>query len=149
MRRWFAAASLTLILCTVSAQESRPSKLDPDDEARKAKLVELTGRAASLERAGAHEEALDVLEQILELERTLHGEDAPECLQTLRRLARIHEARGSLGAARECLEDVLSATEDQYGKDHWKATDARLALSDLDLRASLSPEQRDQLAASD
>jgi CHAT domain-containing protein/tetratricopeptide (TPR) repeat protein len=55
-------------------------------------------------------------------------------------LGRDHFAE-ALAARREALEILKK----QFGDKHWKATDARLALDDVKLRASLTPGQRTQL----
>jgi hypothetical protein len=81
----------------------------------------------------------------LAIDREVYGDTHEVVAGSLHVLARIHEARATFAPARKAREEVLAIRTRLDGAKHWRVTDARLDLEDLDLCARLGVEERQQL----
>jgi tetratricopeptide (TPR) repeat protein len=66
-------------------------------------------------------------------------------VDSLKWWAELHERLENFEAARKARKEVVDIATRLYGRENWRATDARLALTNLELRAKLTPEQRQRL----
>jgi tetratricopeptide (TPR) repeat protein len=81
----------------------------------------------------------------LAIERQLFGNMHEEVANSLQLFARMQEAGEDFAAARKALQEVLTIKRKLHGREHWKVTDARLALDDLERRTRMTPAQRQRL----
>src|SRR5262245_54728801 len=97
-------------------------------------------------RAGKRAEALALWEKEVTLHRKAFGPSHQEVANALGTLAQLHEFREDFPAAREALRGVLAIRTKLDGGKHWRVTDARLDLEDLERRAELTAADRQRLA---
>ncbi|MHC4579797.1 MAG: tetratricopeptide repeat protein [Planctomycetota bacterium] len=129
------------------AQDSTPGARG-DQEARKARLAErdrFSKQARALQKAGKIEEAVQVLQAVLAIEREVFGDVHEEVAGTLSWIAGLEKSRGGFAAARAAQKRVLAIRTQLLGAGHWKVTDARLELEDLRRWESLSAAQQARL----
>jgi tetratricopeptide (TPR) repeat protein len=105
----------------------------------------LNAEMNKLREAGKLAEAVAVTEKALAIERDLVGPVHPVVAQTLEALAVLHEQREDFDAARKSRKEVLALRIQLDGAKHWRVTDARLDLADVDLWEKLDRDQRRQL----
>ena len=64
-------------------------------------------------------------------------------------LANWHLESENYSAAHQALQEVLRARTKQFGNEHWRVTNIRRALEDVDLRSKLTADQRRRLGEAD
>jgi CHAT domain-containing protein/Flp pilus assembly protein TadD len=90
--------------------------------------------------------AVDAAEQVVAIERRLLGKGHEDLAVSLDQLGALYAELGRFDDARGAHREALALFEARYGPSHWKVTDARLALDDVDRLARLKPDGRRQLA---
>jgi CHAT domain-containing protein/Tfp pilus assembly protein PilF len=139
-----ATFSLPAASSPVAAQEI------PAD--RKAAIQErdrLWDQTQNLRAAGKPAEALAAAEAMLKIERKILSADDPELAVSLDWLAGLYIEREDFAAAKAARQEALGILRKRHGETHWKVTDARLALQDVDRLAAMTGEQRQKLAEAD
>jgi CHAT domain-containing protein/tetratricopeptide (TPR) repeat protein len=122
-----------------------PAGLTTEQQVRLKEAARLGAEASKLLQAGQLAQAEAAWRQKLALERAVHGTDHEVVAGSLEQLATLQASREAFPQARQTREQVLGIRTRLYGAGDWRVTDARLAVQDVDLRARLSPEQRQQL----
>jgi CHAT domain-containing protein/Tfp pilus assembly protein PilF len=82
---------------------------------------------------------------MLKIERKVLTADDPDLAFSLDWLAGLHLERADFAAAKAARQDALEILRKRYGEVHWKVTDARLALQDVERLAAMTGEQRQKL----
>jgi CHAT domain-containing protein/tetratricopeptide (TPR) repeat protein len=126
-------------------QEPMPKPLTDQQRERLQERDRLLSEAQKLAQAGKLMEANTAFEKKLAIEREVFGEVHDVVADSLARLARGYEARQNFAAARNALQEVVAIRVQLHGAQHWRVSDARLALQDLGLREKMKPEQRARL----
>jgi CHAT domain-containing protein/Tfp pilus assembly protein PilF len=90
-------------------------------------------------------EAIATCEKMLVIEREVFGNVHKDVVGSLKLLAQMHEEREDFLAAGKRLEEVLAIQTKLHGESHWRVTDARRSLADLERRRQLGPAKRAQL----
>ena len=123
-----------------------------DSEKTKAALKErdrLRDQSQKLHAAGKLAEATAAAEAALAIERkTLPAGDAVLAV-SLGRLAGLYLQREDFAAAKAARREALEILRQRHGAAHWRVTDARLALEDVQRRAGMTHDQRQELAEAD
>jgi CHAT domain-containing protein len=148
--------SLSLLLGSLAADEPSPNAESPkpaaftqQQQVRLREADRLVKEANALLAAGKQNESAAAAEKALAIRRDVLGAENEQVVLLLQSLARQHERIGNREAAGKHLEEVLTIREKRFGKDHWHATDARLALAELQRRAALTADQRRKLDDAD
>jgi hypothetical protein len=102
----------------------------------------LRNETQRLRREGKLAEAIAAAEAVLAIEQKVLSADHPDVADSLGWLAALNLARDDFAAARAARQDALRILRERFGEAHWKVTDARLALEDVDARASLTVEDQ-------
>ena len=100
-----------------------------------------------LRAAGKLAEAIAAAEAMLAIERKVLPENHADLAVSLNWLADLTMEREDFAAAKAARQEALEIRRKRHGSNHWKVTDARLALEDVNRRAGLTVEQRLRLAA--
>lgn len=148
-----------LVACHASvafAQEPPPEpELKPAGrQARDAKIArrdQLWEQARSLAKDGKTEEALKAGEQVLSLNRQIHGESTREVGIVLQSLAYAYFSNSDTAKARQKAAELLTIKESLRGKEHYETIDARWQLDyykrmgtvDLQLRKKMQRLETD------
>jgi CHAT domain-containing protein len=106
----------------------------------------LGAQAIALLGQGKATEAIAAAREKLRLERAVYGNNHEVVAQSLQGMALLLEITGEHAAARKALQEIVEILTRQLGKGHWRVTDARLDVEDLQVRSKLTPDQRDLLA---
>jgi hypothetical protein len=64
-------------------------------------------------------------------------------------LAELHADREDFAAAKVARREALEILRKCYGETHWKVTDARLALKDVERRAGMTHDQKKKWTKAD
>jgi CHAT domain-containing protein/tetratricopeptide (TPR) repeat protein len=109
----------------------------------------LRDEAQKLRAEGKLAEAITAASGALAIERKILAADHDGLAGSLSLLAELLADREDFAAARAARSEALELLRKRHGPDHWKVTDARLALEDLERFATMPPPQRQKLAAAD
>ena len=140
-------AALLAVVPSVSWQaEPKPLTAEQKDKLKERDRWE--AEVKKLQAAGKLDAAVAAAENMLAIERDVFGSVHNEVVNSLMILGTLHERREDFAAARKVRAEALAAREKVHGKDHWKTTDARLALTQTELLGKLTPEQRQRLRQS-
>jgi hypothetical protein len=130
------------------------SRLLPADQAKpltaeqKEKLTErdrLTSQADEAGRVGKVAEELQLVKQILAINRSVLGDDHNDTVFILQRLTLIHALRGEAEEGQASGKEGLERANRTYGDKHWKTFNMNERLQDVDRLVRLTAEQRDEL----
>jgi CHAT domain-containing protein/tetratricopeptide (TPR) repeat protein len=102
--------------------------------------------AIRLARQGKLAEASAALQKGLAIERQVFGDASNGVGEWLERLAGMCERRDDFAAAAAMRRELLAIRSKLHGEKHWKTTDARLALADVERLGRMTAEQRRRLA---
>jgi tetratricopeptide (TPR) repeat protein len=114
-------------------------------EALQAEAGQIWTEAQALEKAGKLAEALAAGEKALAIDRRYLGQVHETIAYELSWLALRYERDEQFAAAKERRTEILAQYTEIFGKDHWKAIDARWALRDAERLAGWTAEQRGQM----
>ena len=123
-----------------------------DSEKMKAALKErerLWVQSQKLHAAGKLAEATAAAEAALAIERKTLPADQDVLAVSLGRLAGLYLQREDFAAAKAARQEALEILRQRHGAAHWRVTDARLALEDVQRRAGMTHDQRQKLAEAD
>jgi tetratricopeptide (TPR) repeat protein len=137
-------ALITLVM-PVSGQALASKPLTPEQKQKLKERDRFLKESADLEQAGNLSDAIVAARKTLALSREIFGNTDEDVGTLLEFIGRLHVKREDWPAARvacrECVEIAIAVS----GKDGWRATNARLALADVDLYAAMTPENRADL----
>ena len=114
-------------------------------QARLRERDRLAEEAQKFRAAGKLGDAIAATERVVAIEREVFGGSSEKVADSLDELANLHEARPEFAAARRARQEVLVIQTNTHGTEHWRVTDARLALAHTDKLAALTAEERAQL----
>lgn len=120
-----------------SPASARAEKLKERDSLRK--------EAVRLRGEGKPVEALAMGRKVLAIERTILPVDAEDLLNSIKWLAATAEQAEDWQTAESLRKESLEWCKKHRGAEHWKTTDARLALDDVRRRATLAAADRRDL----
>jgi CHAT domain-containing protein/Tfp pilus assembly protein PilF len=106
----------------------------------------LVAEANRLQRQGKVAEAIAVAQKVLAIERQLFGDVSNDVAESLEWLAGAYQQRDDLAAAAAMRRELLAIRAKLHGEKHWKTTDARLALADVERLGRMTAAQRRRLA---
>ena len=109
----------------------------------------LWDQTQKLRAAGKTAEAIAAAEAMLAIERKVLPAGHPDLVVSLNWLADLHLEREDFAASKTARMEVLEILRKRHGETHWKVTDARRALEDVELRARMTRDQRQSLAEAD
>jgi hypothetical protein len=109
----------------------------------------LQDRSQKLHAAGKTAEAIIAAEAMLAIERQVLPAGHDDIIGSLDWLAKFRIERSDFAAAKTARQEALEILRKRYGESHWKVTDARLALQDVERRAAMTGDQRQELAEAD
>jgi hypothetical protein len=92
--------------------------------------------------AGKTAEAIAAAESMLRIKRKVLRAGPDELAVPLDWLAGLYLEREDFAAARAARKEALEILRQRYGATHWKVTDARLALEDVERWAGMTGEER-------
>ncbi len=134
---------LKLSNCTFGQEQSQEVKAALKERDR------LWDQTQKLRAAGKIAEAIAAAEAMLATERNVLPADHADLTDSMEWLAGMHLEREEFAAAKTARVEALKILRKRYGEKHWKATDARLALEDVDRRIGMTQEQRQRVAEAD
>jgi tetratricopeptide (TPR) repeat protein len=139
------AVLLGLLLAGAAFGAAPPAILMPDQMKLLRERNARWNAALLAWRAGKQVEAIEALEAALKIDLRLLGPWHRTIDGTANVLATAHRARGEWLKEAASLAVVLEARRRLDGEDHWKTTDARLALAEAKAQAKHTPAQREAL----
>jgi hypothetical protein len=119
--------------------------LSPQAKAALKERDRLWDQAQELRAAGKTVEAIAAGAAMLAIERKLLPADDPDLAVSLDFLAGMYLPREDLAKARAARHESLGILRKRYGETHWKVTDARLALEDVERLGRMTRAQRQKL----
>ena len=143
----FGIAVLIVAHCFLEGRS--PAYSQGVSEEAKAALKErdrLWDQTQKLRAAGKLSEAIAAAEAMLAIERKVLPAGHADLAVSLDWLAMIYSDREDFAAAKVARQQALEVLRKRYGDSHWKVTDARLALQDVERQAGMTPDQRQKLA---
>ena len=151
--RWIGLILPLMLAENTSAQAQRnastaaqPPALTTAQRERLKERDHLGKQATKLRSEGKLAEAIKAAEGKLAIERQVLGEASDDAIRSMELIASIQEQRDDWPAAVSTRRNVLNLRVRALGEAHWKVTDARLALQDIERRAAMTLEQRRKLA---
>ena len=123
-----------------------------DSEKTKAVLKErdrLWDQSQKLRDAGKLAEATAAAEAALAIDRKTQPAGHADLVVSLDLLAGLYLQREDFAAAKAARMEALEILRKRHGAAHWRVTDARLALEDVQRRAGMTHYQRQELAEVD
>jgi CHAT domain-containing protein/tetratricopeptide (TPR) repeat protein len=137
-----------LVAGVAGAQPAEPKSvpLTKEQQERLKERDQFSKDARKLWTAGKWTEAMAVAEKMLAIDREVFGDVHHQVAESLQLLARMHTARDDFPAARRACQEILAIQTKLLGARHWKVTDARIALEDVERLARLAPADRRRLA---
>jgi len=147
--RRVALAVAMLMVSHLFVAVCRPASGQEVAKDAKAALKErdrLADQVRKLQAAGKLAEAITTAEAMLAIERTVLPADHDDVIGSLNWLGELHADAEEFAAAKAAQQEALAILSKRYGNSYWKATDARLALEDVERRAGMTRERRKKLA---
>jgi tetratricopeptide (TPR) repeat protein len=154
MARYWRSGSAVLtiagliVACPLLGAPSSASGQDVSAEV-KAALQErdrLWDQTQKLRAAGKTVEATAAADAMLKIERQILPAGHSDLIVSLDWLAELYLERADFAAAKSARQEELEILQKLHGQTHWKVTDARLALQDVERRAGMTGDQRQKLA---
>jgi CHAT domain-containing protein/Flp pilus assembly protein TadD len=106
----------------------------------------LQEQSQKLRAAGKLAEAIAAAEAMLTIERKALPAGHDDIIGSLDWLAELWIEREDFAAAMAARQEALGIIRKRFGETHWKVTDARQALEDVDRRAGMTRDQRQKIA---
>jgi CHAT domain-containing protein/tetratricopeptide (TPR) repeat protein len=125
---------------TLSAAERKQLATERDALVEKSKVLQAQGKL---------KEAIAATKDALAIERRVFGDLSDDVALSIERIGQFHLTLDEFTEARQAVEQARAILAKQHSKDHWRLTDARLILEDIQLHERLTPEQRKELAKAD
>src|SRR5271157_3964281 len=146
------AGWMSLVTISVGSVEARqPGSSSPPSltDSQKLQLKQrdrLADQTLQLYAQGKLGEAIEAAKAMLAIQRRVLPAGHEDILVSLDWVALLYSEQGNFAAARAARQEALDILRKHYGESHWKVTDARLALEDIDRQARMSRAQRQKLA---
>ncbi len=140
------AGLLAPALLAPSRGDQPASVLSAEQKQKLQERDRLAAQANQLQRRGNLVEAIATAQTMLAIESQVFGDVHEDVASSLEWLAGMYEQREDFTAARQARQQVLAIRIKLHGEKHWKTTNARLALADVEYRSALTPDQRRRLA---
>ncbi|MBA4192462.1 MAG: hypothetical protein C0467_31220 [Planctomycetaceae bacterium] len=121
---------------------TQPRKLTPEQQEKNKERIRLVTDANKFESEGKLAEARTAVEKNLVIARDVFGESHSVVAESLEWLTSLCVQLEQFPAAREYGREALAARKKLHGESHWKTTDARLDLADVERRAKFLQQQR-------
>ncbi len=134
---WQAQPAAETAAFSQQLSDQAKSQLKERDRLRK--------ESQTLGAQGKLADAITAAQATLAIERKVFAADDPDLALSLEWLAQLHLQKNDFPAATAARQEALQIVQKRFGEAHWKATDARLALDDVKLQASLTGKQRERL----
>jgi tetratricopeptide (TPR) repeat protein len=125
------------------------TSLDAETQQKFTERDRLWTQALELRSAGKLAEAVEPLIQVLAIERDVLGDEHLDVAATWEELAQVYRDLEKFDDAKGACRRVLVITTKLLGADHWRVTDASLALADVARWQALSSVQWTELATAD
>ena len=152
-RRTIILACLAIVLtATPRALGQAPAAPKPSRSStanRQERLKDRDRLAKEVEQLKTHGKLLDAIkavEAMRTIESEVLGETSEDAIGSLEILAKLHQDREDWAEAKKAWSEVLELREKTLGKDHWKVTDARWALADVESLSKMDAAKRRRLA---
>jgi tetratricopeptide (TPR) repeat protein len=152
-RRTIVLACLAIVLTAAPrALGQAPAAPKPSRSStanRQERLNDRDRLAKEVEQLKTHGKLLDAIkavEAMRTIEREVLGETSEDAIGSLEILAKLHQDREDWAEAKKAWSEVLELREKTLGKDHWKVTDARWALADVESLSKMDAAKRRRLA---
>jgi CHAT domain-containing protein len=139
-------ASLLMLPIALVFAEPPQAPLTAEQRVKLKERNRLSKEANRLQREGKLAEAIAAAEKMLALERQVLGDVHGDVVESLEWLAGMHEQRDDFAAARQARQEVLTLRIKLHGAEHWRVTDARLYLAEVESLSRMTAAQRQQLA---
>jgi len=135
----------------VTAQTNNPLRIDgaPDQGSLLAAIQQGEQAVRGALKQGDVRAAIEATQRVLVIQRELYGESHEQIAKTNDLLAQLHTNVQDWNAAVEFRNTVLAVLKALHPKNHWRRTDARLALARAKRLAQLTRGQRAQLHGAD
>ncbi|MBA4190360.1 MAG: hypothetical protein C0467_20425 [Planctomycetaceae bacterium] len=151
--------SLLLAICLIAAfgetntvaqqATAQPAKLTPEQQEKLKARPKLWKEAYKSEAAGYWADARTAVAKCLTIEREVFGDFHNDVAESLVWLTTLSLRIGDYTSARDYGERALTTRKRVNGDTHWKTTDARISLSNVELLANMTKEQKAELVAAD
>ncbi len=109
----------------------------------------LESEARKLRAEGKLAEAIAPAEAMLANERVVLGPASEDAIESQDLLDRLGKSLGEWAVASMARREILDRRVDGLGRDHWRLTDARLALEGVEAHARMTANQRRRLVEAD
>jgi CHAT domain-containing protein len=110
---------------------------------------QLWDQTQKLRAAGKTIEAITAAEAMLAIERKVLPAGHADLAASLDWLAEMYVQREDFRNAKSARAEILQIVRKRHRETHWKVTDARLALDDVEGQARMTRDQRQKLAEAD
>ena len=143
------ACGLSLLASDPAAAQLGEVESEAEIRAAAKERQRLWGLSGELRVKGQYEEALEVAQRALEIDRELLA-DRPELIdESLEVTAELHEVLDQFDEAIALRKEVLQRRMTRHGDDHVSTVSARVALEHLRAVAGLDEQQREQYEKAD
>jgi len=142
----------SLVAWSATANSDEPPKAPVLTAAQRKRLKERDRLEQQVQKLGSEGKLVEMTtaaEAELAIEREVLGPASEDAIRSLNRLARLHGRRGDWAAAAKARRELLDRLVETLGRDHWRVTDARLALEGVEAAARMTVEQRRRLGEAD
>jgi CHAT domain-containing protein/tetratricopeptide (TPR) repeat protein len=123
---------LALLGCAGAGRAGQPARLTAEQQKQLRQAGRHFDQAEKLFEQGKLAEAAGELQKVLAIQRAVRGNLHADVADVLTTLARCHQELDELPSARKEQQEVLAIWTKLLGEKHWRVTDARLALEDVE-----------------
>jgi CHAT domain-containing protein/Tfp pilus assembly protein PilF len=145
VRHFVCSLAFMAMPAMVWGQQPAVKELTPEQKEKLKERNRLSNEAVALENEGKLREAIAAAEKMLTIERGVFGDVHEDVVDSLKRLARMHERMDDFASAKKARQEVLSLQIKLHGEKDWQATNARLDLSDTEMFSKLDMAARREL----
>jgi CHAT domain-containing protein len=142
---WLACLAAQALLVQPLCAEPAQSSLSPQQQQKLKERNRLVAEANRLQEQGKLAEAIGAAQKMLAIERRLFGDVSNDVAESLEWLAGMYQQRDDFAAATAMRRELLAIRAKLHGEKHWKTTDARLALADVERLGRMTAGQRRRL----
>ena len=125
----FSALSAVLLITATPAlfptETGAGVVLAQTPEEQKAEAERLNQQANQLYQAGKYEEAIPLVEQILQIRRQVLGEEHPDVATSLNTLAVLYQNQGRYAEAEPLYQQALEMRKRTLGEEHPSVADSK------------------------
>jgi CHAT domain-containing protein/Tfp pilus assembly protein PilF len=142
--RWSACLLLVVgLVGSASTQQPKPEpkKLTPEQVEKLKERAKLRQSAFDYKKAGQDNDVIATLGKALAITREVFGPQDPQVANALEEIAELHMQLHNWEAARTAHSQATDILVARYGKDDWRAIDAKLALADVAVFEKMTKEE--------